>query len=887
MKHRSVRTTLILFFVIVLVVIIGLDFLVFNRLYTTLTFNKTVRSLVNYNFKYKSYVETQYNFLINYSKDPIFFRTEQNEYVRRQQLLYNDLRNGIQKFLTNNVFDQSQEARISQIKNQIDVINNYFSDIKHKLYLRGNLSLKSGYIGKIEEYYTALKINAPNKIILKLIDKLHADFYSYISTEDETYFKNFLSDFTELNKALNGQVVRDTTALDTTIHFASLAYSDKFLTALNEYKNYFRDLVQLDTEIGIIGNNGLLNVWSEAVNSTNSFFNQVKSYLFKLTAIYLKHFFNIFLILAIFTLLLLVAIAVLNIKIFEASYRQVYDFIEPLRYGQIPEKIDIGGHSEIGEILEVLNTYIASLHKTIQFAQELGKGRFDIDYRPLSEKDALGNSLLQLREDLKRAQEEEEKRKEEERIRQWTNEGISKFSELLRQKADKISDLANVATKNLVNYLNANQGAFFYLNDDDPDNVFLELIATYAYNKERKKKKTFLLGEGLVGTVALEKETTYMTDIPEDYVSITSGLGAATPRSLLIVPLKYEEQVVGVIEIASFNEMKDYEIKFVEQVGESIAATLSLTKINERTAKLLEMSQLQAREMSAKEEEMRQNLEELRATQEEAARREAQLQSLLNAIESAGFVTVLDLNGFVIRVNNRLLKYFGVGHYDIVGHHITEFDMDGKLSEENLLERVEQGETVHYVRHFMINGREFWFDEYFSPLKDPKGNIVQVIVISADVTENIVKSKELEERAKELEERELKLRLEMAKLDEGRKQLQQQKEYAEKRLSEIEKKHEELNNALRIAQEREIKSKELVRNLERERMEHRSQLEDFFASKEMLEYLHKKLEEKEKELKEKLYDTTRLLSKKDKRIKELEDKVSQLEKEVQRLKKKK
>ena len=887
MKHRSVRTTLILFFVGVLIVIIGLDFVVFNRLNTTLSFNKTVRSLMNFNLKYKQFIENEYNFLINYPKDPIFFRTEQNENIRRQQLLYNDLRNDVQAFLVNDVFGPRQIEKISQIKTQLDVINSYFNDIKHKLYLRGNLNLKSGYIGKIQEYYIALKTNAPNKKVSLLVDKLYDDFLSYLSTGDESFYRSFLTDFTNVNKVLQGQYITDSTALDTTVRFQSLAYSEKFLTSLNQYKNYFRDLVQLDNEIGLVGDKGLLKAWSEAIGSTNTLFQGLKDYLFATTHSYLRRYFNVYLILSIFILLLLIGLFILNLRIFERSYRQVYEFVEPLRYGQIPEKLEIQVHNEIGDIIEILNTYIESLHKTVEFAQELGKGRFDLDYKPLSEKDVLGNALLQLREDLRRAQEEEEKRKEEERIRQWTNEGISKFSELLRQKADKISDLARIAIKNLVNYLNANQGAFFYLNDEDKDNVYLELIATYAYNKERKKKKKFLLGEGLVGTVALEKETTYLTDIPEDYVSITSGLGSATPRSLLIVPLKYEDQVVGVIEIASFNEMKDYEIKFVEQVGESIAATLSLTKINERTARLLEISQMQAREMASKEEEMRQNLEELRATQEEAARREAQLQSLLNAIEAAGFVTVLDLNGFIVRVNKKLLDHFGISHYDIVGHHISDFDQEGGLSSGDILEKAKQGETVHYVRHFIINGKEYWFDEFYSPLRDPKGNIIQLIAISADVTANILRARELEQKAQELEQEELKLRLEMAELEEGRRQLQEQRDIAEKRLQELEQKQEELNKALDLAHEREQKSNEMVRELNRERVELKRKMEDYLANREILEFLHKKLENKEKQLKERLYDASRQLAKKDKKIREMEEKIRELEEEIKRLKKKK
>ena len=123
----------------------------------------------------------------------------------------------------------------------------------------------------------------------------------------------------------------------------------------------------------------------------------------------------------------------------------------------------------------------------------------------------------------------------------------------------------------------------------------------------------------------MEKDYIFLTDIPKDYINISSGLGDENPRSLLLVPLIYNDEIFGIIEIASFNVYKDFEVDFVRRVAESIAATISTVKSTIQTAMLLEQSQQQAEEMSAQEEEMRQNMEELRATQEQSARREQEL----------------------------------------------------------------------------------------------------------------------------------------------------------------------------------------------------------------------------------------------------------------------
>ncbi|MDW7694339.1 GAF domain-containing protein [Flammeovirgaceae bacterium SG7u.111] len=284
-------------------------------------------------------------------------------------------------------------------------------------------------------------------------------------------------------------------------------------------------------------------------------------------------------------------------------------------------------NDEIGEMEKAVDKLVKGLISTSEFAETIGKGEYDNSYQPLSEEDILGNALILMRDNLKKVSEEDKKRN-------WIATGVARFSDILRSEHENIEVVTNNILQELIMYVEANQGGIFIVNDDNRSDVHLEMVACYAYDRRKFLEKRVDVGEGLVGQSYQENDKIFLTDVPEEYVSISSGLGEANPTSILIIPLSINEETVGVLELASFKVFEDHEVEFIEKIAENTASSIASVKINHRTKKLLEESQLSAEQLRSQEEEMRQNTEELQATQEEYERRINELERQLELKKS-------------------------------------------------------------------------------------------------------------------------------------------------------------------------------------------------------------------------------------------------------------
>jgi len=170
-----------------------------------------------------------------------------------------------------------------------------------------------------------------------------------------------------------------------------------------------------------------------------------------------------------------------------------------------------------------------------------------------------------------------------------------------------IKDTGNAVISFLAEYLEARIGIIYRLNEDDE----LVLAGSYAYQKRKHLANRFQVGEGLVGQAAYEKQPILLTRPPEDYIEVTSGLGAEAPESIFVVPLIYNDSVEGVIELGFFRQLEERDREFLEKSAESIAIALSMAKGRDRLERSLRTTQAQSEELQQQQEELQAANEEM------------------------------------------------------------------------------------------------------------------------------------------------------------------------------------------------------------------------------------------------------------------------------------
>jgi HAMP domain-containing protein/signal transduction histidine kinase/CheY-like chemotaxis protein len=200
----------------------------------------------------------------------------------------------------------------------------------------------------------------------------------------------------------------------------------------------------------------------------------------------------------------------------------------------------------------------------------------------------------------------------------WLKTNLARISSLMQGQRD-LQTVSRMLMSEISPLVKAQHGAFFMVDtgEDGTAAPTLRLVSSYGYKKRKNLSNEFLFGEGLPGQAALEMKSILVTNAPEDYVKVTSGLGEASPVNLMVLPILFEEQVLAVIELASLNPFGEVDLSFLDQLSETIGVVLSTIIANNRTEDLLEEQRRLAQELQSQSEELQAQQDELKRSNTE------------------------------------------------------------------------------------------------------------------------------------------------------------------------------------------------------------------------------------------------------------------------------
>ncbi len=693
--------------IICLVLLAGVSTLGLGKFFSQILITQSnyISEVKEANLKFNVAMTNYSQAFVSSIEHPEFFRTGKTQTIINYTAMLEKMRSLIAKLVEHQLSSElSINTHMLDILTYSTKIERFSLDILKKLKHRGNFEY--GILSALTVKFNQVLVATNDTTIKNQLYRLRQIEYEYILQKEPLT----VSDFTAKVRRMS-RIIRSDSAANV---------SQIFLGRLDTYYLLFKQLVEIDRQIGYTTEDGLRTKLLTHKNKIDQKFRTLTGILDRKKESSRNSAFGAFLLISI----LIISITLFAIWLFQLSVLKPIDLLKKhinrIKTGHLPKsEILFTNEDELKDIGDIINQVVSGLRSATSFATAIGNSEFTKKFTPLGTEDQLGNSLINMRNSLQNAKIEENKRSIEDEKRRWISQGINKFSDLLRQRTN-LEELSYNIISELVEYMDAKIGGIFISQKNSEDKDVLKLIASFAYDRQKYIESTVLMGEGLIGSCALEMQTVHIKKVPDNYIDISSGFGQAQPSQLVFIPLITDEKLFGVLEIATFNKFEDFQIKFAEEIAESIASTLQSVNTNDQTSQLLEQSQLQSDEMSAQEEEMRQNLEELQATQEESARRETELAGIISALDALFLVSEFSIDGIYTHVNEMFEETIGLRNEQIAGQHISF--LNPKLSSTNNYEKLWndllKGKSVQLKTTINYAGQEVILAENYTPICD-------------------------------------------------------------------------------------------------------------------------------------------------------------------------
>jgi len=316
--------------------------------------------------------------------------------------------------------------------------------------------------------------------------------------------------------------------------------------------------------------------------------------------------------------------------------------------------------------------------------------------------------------------------------RLWIDSSLGRFDDILRLNFNNtLESFSDNIIQHICQVLRAVHGAFFIIEDNT-----IEAMGGYACTIETMAVSRFKIGEGIIGQAVKSKEMLTFENLE---TRLDSSLGRLVASCLTVFPLIFNQEVYGAIELTTLKKLEEKEVELLNRICRNTASFLQSFISNRQTKQLLEATQQQTEELRTQEEELRQSMEELQTLQEEAIRKNIELDGFVKAINSTLATIEFDMNGRIRNANTKFLSLMGYALDEVLGlYHSTFVSTEYAKSEEykKFWENLNKGlvQTSSDFKRFTKSGEVVWLSATYTPILDTNGVPFKVLKLALDNT---------------------------------------------------------------------------------------------------------------------------------------------------------
>lgn len=402
-------------------------------------------------------------------------------------------------------------------------------------------------------------------------------------------------------------------------------------------------------------------------------------------------------------------------------------------------------------------SYGKSISRAVEFLRQIEKGDLNTPFVAVNGEKVFETALESMRKSLLSVSEKESERNEINRI-------SSEISVLL-QSCNTVDKLSGEIISFLAGRLeNVVQGAFYIVEDQDGKDKIIRMKASYAYNRKKHLHSEFRFAQGLVGQAVAEKDLILRTEIPDDYMTLTSGLlGDRKPQSLLITPLTADDIVYGVLELASLKRFTQHQCDLIKELSSIVGQAIANVMTNHRTYLLLKESERMSKELNLQKKQLTRNAEDLMETQTNLKKVNARLEEQIQEVHNTGkrtqillenskeVITIISEEQKIIYVSPSIKSIMGYYPEELLGMKSIEniHPLDTERFQQLLvnLRSFPEKELALQFRYFKKDGEVIWMEATGKNLLSDEA-IKGFVINSRDISEQRTAAKEQRIRAK-------------------------------------------------------------------------------------------------------------------------------------------